>query len=309
MRLTGLTLSAFILGCMAPVFAHADVLYAVTPSGATEAYFDMDVTEASDNLVNGCVDAGQTVVSSTSTVVVCEFYLNTMESVLSQLLIGNSYSTPPRSYVRFNLAKLGGSTRVTANAWIETQMAFGQTRREDMVSANYHNDVMGFFSAVGGRFPPGTEFPNHAYIGMQFEAVKDPAKGLQIIQINEDSPAGAAGLQLGDIVTRLARERTDDFGDVLDGLRKATKEPTYEIEFYRDGAKQTATIARTYRAAVLEPELPPILDEPAEPMMMQTSISPLSIADELAKFAKLRDDGIISEEEFQIQKARLLETQ
>ncbi|NKB15993.1 MAG: PDZ domain-containing protein [Sphingomonadales bacterium] len=294
---------------MAPAAALADKPFAMTPSGATEAIFDMPVTNASDALVNGCVDAGQTVISSTSTVVVCEFYLNTTESVLGALLLGNQYSTPPRSYVRFNAAELRGSTRVTANAWLETQMAFGQIRKQDLGSDHFHNEVMGFLASAGGRFPPGTEFPNHAYIGLRWEAAVSPEKGLRVIEVAEGSPADEAGVQLGDVVTAIARERIKDISDVLDGLHKAARSATYEVALYRDGKKMNLELPRRFRQTEPAPNLPAVPDlaeQPEVATQVTQVISPVSIADELAKFAKLRSDGIITDDEFEQQKAKLL---
>ena len=40
--------------------------------------------------------------------------------------------------------------------------------------------------------------------------------------------------------------------------------------------------------------------------MRMAGAAPASVADELAKLDRLRDDGTISEQEFQTQKARLL---
>lgn len=294
---------------IAPAAALADKPFAMTPSGATEAIFDMPVTNASDALVNGCIDAGQTVISSTSTVVVCEFYLNTTESVLGALLLGNQYSTPPRSYVRFNAAELRGSTRVTANAWLETQMAFGQIRKQDLGSDHFHNEVMGFLASAGGRFPAGTVFPNHAYAGMRWEVALSPEKGLRVIEVADGSPAQEAGIQIGDIVTMIARERIKDFSDVLDGLEKAARNPTYDVAFYRDGKKMSLALAKRFRPMEVEPALPALV-EPEQPSEVAAqapqAATPLSIADELAKFAKLRSDGIITDDEFEQQKAKLL---
>lgn len=45
----------------------------------------------------------------------------------------------------------------------------------------------------------------------------------------------------------------------------------------------------------------------AQPVVQQTSSSSSSVADELAKLAKLKADGILTDEEFQIQKAKLLD--
>ena len=44
----------------------------------------------------------------------------------------------------------------------------------------------------------------------------------------------------------------------------------------------------------------------AQPLIQQVPSSSSSIADELAKLAKLKADGILTEEEFQAQKAKLL---
>jgi hypothetical protein len=299
---------AVVAYCIAPSAALADKPYALTPSGATEAIFDMPVTSTSDALVNGCVDAGQTVISSTSTVVVCEFYLNTTESILGALFLGNQYSTPPRSFVRFNAAELRGSTRVTANAWLETQMAFGQVQKQDLGSDHFHNEVMAFLSLAGGRFPPGTEFPNHAYIGLQWQRVDAPEKGLQVTEVVESGPAFEGGVQVGDVITRIARERIKDGSNVLDGLHKAIRGETYEVELNRDGKKMSVQIARRFRQAEVAPELPLIAEAAQEESASQITqiIAPISVADELMKFAQLRDNGIITAEEFELQKVRLL---
>ena len=286
--------------------ALADEFYAVTPSGRAEAYFDTSVVRTSDVLANKCLDAGWTVVSSTETVVTCEAEMNFGQRLLSALLVGNQYSTTPRLYYRFNLAGSGQSTRVQVNAWLETQMAFGQIRREDFSGAPFHNSAMDFFVLAGGRFPLGTEFPNHAYVGSSFEIVDGPQEGLQVNELVAGGPADLAGLQSGDIITRIARKRVKDTGDLLDALAKAGEAASYEIEYYRGGKKSSASISRAFR----EPVLPPVFEasEEPEPVLLTESPPPsgLSVADELAKFARLRDDGIITAEEFEAQKSKLL---
>ena len=77
--------------------AWADEPFAVTPSGATEAYFGLGVQETSDLLANKCLDLGWTMVSSTSTTVVCEVPLSFGNRLLSALA-SPRYSTPPRQY-------------------------------------------------------------------------------------------------------------------------------------------------------------------------------------------------------------------
>lgn len=285
--------------------ALADEPYAVTPSGGTEAFYAMGVTDASDMLANRCLDAGWQMVSSTDTVVVCEVPMSFGSQLLSAL-VAPRYSTPPRQYIRFNLAGIEGNTRVQASSWQETQTAFGQNQRTDLASDNYHNTVMTFFEGTGGAFPQGTIFPNHAQGGFRYEAVETPDKGLRLTELTEGGAFDEAGLRVGDLVLRIAGERTKDYTDILDALHRAAKEPTYPVEFLRAGSKQKLDVARTYRPEITT-RLEPMMAKAEATGGNTTIVQAASVADELAKFAKLRDDGIISEEEFEAQKAKLLE--
>ena len=153
-------------------------------------------------------------------------------------------------------------------------------------------------------YPTGTQFPNHAMAGVRFEAVEEPIEGLYVAEL---APGGAferAGIAEGDVVTRLARERTKDLGDLLDGLHKAAAMETYEVELVRAGEKMKIDVEREFRSAMNDP-LPDRIAEAPDVVPTQI-LAPMSLADELAKFAKLRDDGIISEDEFEAQKLRLL---
>lgn len=282
--------------------ALADVPYAVTPNGRTEAYFDMGVTAASDKIANGCADAGWQLVSSTSTVVTCELPVSTMQGILAALSMGNQYSTPPKNYIRFNIAGAGPASRVQATGWIETQMAFGQVRTAEMDGAHYHNNVTAMLTHLGGRLPPGTTFPNHAYFGNGFEDANNA--GVRVIDLDAGTPASRGGLQNGDLITRIAKERIKTTNDLLDGMRKAVKAETFEVEVVRAGKPMKLTLAREYREAVTGPALADLPPEPTP--VLSNTIAPLSPADELAKFAKLRDQGVISQAEFDAQKTRLL---
>jgi len=170
----------------------------------------------------------------------------------------------------------------------------------------FHNNAMDMMLAAGGRYPPGTIFPNHAYVGSGFEVTQTPKKGLRLVDLSAEGPFALAGLIEGDVVTRVAGERWKSYGDFYDGLHKAAGSEMFQVEFYRNGDKQEVTVARAYRAEESSPEF---AAEPFHtPAGPQTVIveSEMSIADELAKFAKLRDSGVISADEFEAQKARLL---
>ena len=284
--------------------ASADEPFAVTPSGATEAYFDLGIVDTSDLLANQCVDLGWTMVSSTETTVICEVPVSFGTRLLSALA-GPRYATPPRQYFRFNLTRAQGYTRAQASSWQETQTAFGQTQRTDLQSENYHNGVMGFLQSIGGLYPPNTQFPNHAAIETDYEHVQSPLEGMLLSAVREGGPFARAGLKDGDIVTRIARERIKGENDVSDGLHKAIGSNSFEVEFYRGSEKMQVMVPREFRETI--GPLPDRTVIEAAPATATTIVqNEMSIADELAKFAQLRSDGIITDDEFEAQKARLL---
>lgn len=300
------------LALLAAQPALADEFIAVTPSGQTEALFDLDVTSTSDALASRCIDVGWVVISSTSTVVVCEAPMNTGQQVLGQLLLGNSYSTPPKRYLRFNLTKVENVSRVQASGWVETQMAFGQIQRADFSGPEFHNSAVGFLTSAGGRLPPGTTFPNHVRVGVTLDTIS--RDGAVVKEVEPEGAAAKAGIQIDDVIRRFAGERIKSEGDWWDGAARAAKAPTYEIEVVRGGKTQKVTLMREFRPPVIAPPASAI-DEDLMRAAIGTKDAPrstemppnFSIADEIAKLAGLRDQGLITDEEFERQKARLLE--
>jgi hypothetical protein len=285
--------------------AHADEFFGLTPSGATEAYFPLTLVEASDVLANGCVDAGWTTVSSTETTVICEIPVSVGNAILSALA-GPRYAPPPRQFIRFNLAGQQGYARVQVSAWQEIQTAFGQTQRTELGKENYHNNVTFLMVALGAYYPPGTQFPNHAAIGVDYEISDLHGGGMLITKVEAGGAFDQGDLRAGDVVTRIARERIKDTDDISDGLHKAIRDESFDVEFYRDGKRMSAKVPRMFReAAGPLPELTPVevADEPAQTVIVQ---SEFSIADELAKLAELKEQGLLTDEEFEQQKAKLL---
>jgi membrane-associated protease RseP (regulator of RpoE activity) len=283
--------------------ALADKIYAVTPSGAAETLFPENPETVTGKLASHCIDVKWSVTSSTATEVVCEAALNMGQSILGQMLLGNSYSTPPRRFFRFNVAEVNGISRVQASGWMELQMAFGQVKRTDFSGAEFQNSIMIFMGGAGGKLPPGTTFPNHAYLGVKDTPVDlGKRKGLSITEIDPASAAEKGGLHIGDIITKIAGKGFKSSDDLLDAAAKAAEKPTCQVEFIREGKPMQLTVERTFRPAFTEPV---VAAQNAEP----TATSPvpqISVADELAKLAKLRDEGILTDAEFETQKAKLL---
>lgn len=286
--------------------AIAEEIYAVTPSQTTEAYFVINITETSDLLANSCVDLGWSVLSSTDTAVVCELPVSFGSRLLSSLS-SPKYATPPRDFIRFNLAGANGLTRAQASSWREIQTAFGQNQRNDLESKDYHNSIMNFFLSIGGIYPPGTAFTNHAFAGISTSVVVDsPRDGVLITLLEMNGPFIAAGLLNGDLITRVARKRVKNHDDLLSGLSKAVENQSYTVEFYRDGNKMEVEVSRQFRQTVGPLPKPAPKEDPVESTSKTIVQNEISIAEELAKFAKLRDEGVLTEEEFEAQKSKLL---
>lgn len=282
--------------------AIADKTYAVTPSGTAEMLFPGKPETVVGAISSKCIDVKWTVVNTTSNEVTCEAPLNFGQSVLGQMLMGNSYSTAPRRFFRYNVAEVNGISRVQAAGWMELQMAFGQVKRTDFSGPEFINGAMTFLGGAGGKLPPGTTFPNHVLLGVDFEdTVSGGYTVLTVTKIYPGLPAEKAGIQVGDVVTRIANKRFKNSGDYLDATARAAEKPAYEVELTRGGKVMKLTLARSFRPTWAEQVV-----ATAEPEVPKTAAAALSVADELAKLAKLRADGIITQAEFDSQKAKLL---
>jgi membrane-associated protease RseP (regulator of RpoE activity) len=294
----------FVLAAIGSSPALADKLFAVTPSGSSEMMFASDRQLTASTLSSKCIDARWILVSSTQTEVICEAPLNMGQSILGQALLGNTYSTPPRRFFRFNIVESGNASRVQASGWIELQMAFGQIRRNDLNGPEFQNSISIFLVNAGGQYPIGTTFPNHVFLGFKPLGVGAGKNfGLQILELNPGSPADRAGLAVGDIVISIAGTKLKDFDDYLDATAKAAAKPTYPVDYIRDGRKATTKLSRAFRPAITQQALP--VTEPTGSAPEQANQA-VSVANELEKLAKLRDQGIITEEEFQQQKRKIL---
>lgn len=286
--------------------ALADEPFAVTPNGRAEMMFDVPAVETADLLAAACMSSNWNIKEQSPQHVLCEGNPTFGQSLLANLSMGNSYATQPRLYYRFSIVQLSNETRVQANGWMGLQTAFGQNREMETNVKGFHNNAMDLMRGAGGRFPVGTTFPNHAYIGAAFEPTSSPKEGMRLTKIEEAGPLEAAGFQVGDVLYRVAGERWKSYDDVYDGLHKASKNPSYEVEFYRGGTRMEVLVDRVYRGRVgpMETPLPPFAnDEPTQTVVVQNEVS---AADELAKFADLLAKGIITQEEFDAQKSKLL---
>lgn len=294
--------AAAIVAAVQAAPAIADKYFAVTPSGAAEMLFPDKPEAVIGKLSAKCIDAHWTITSTTSNELVCEDPLNMGQSILGQMLLGNSYSTPPHRYFRFNVAEVNGVSRVQASGWIELQMAFGQTKRSDFSGAQFQNNIMAFMESAGGKYPLGTTFPNNAVLGVQTEGVQlGKYAGFRITQVDSGSAAEKAGMKVGDVVNSIAGRQFKSLNDYLNATTKAAETPTYSVQFTRDGKSMTATVERAFR--------PPFSEKVVakeEPVQAVPATAQQSVADELQKLLTLKNEGVLTEEEFEAQKKKLL---
>lgn len=238
-----------------PSVALADKPIAVTPNGATETVWPLGLDATIARIASRCMDARWSVVDQQRFQVTCEAPLSVGQSILGQLALGNSYSTPPRRYLRFSVVEIEGRSRVQAGGWIEVTMAFGQVRRTDLSGASFHNNMMGFMVSAGGQLPPGTTFPNHIFLGVDGGFTRD---GYVVREVVAGSPAEQAGIQPGDVITRLANKRVGNDEQYFDASARASESATYRVEIRRGGRSTRLEVARAFRPAVPIEITPPV---------------------------------------------------
>lgn len=90
----------------------------------------------------------------------------------------------------------------------------------------------------------------HGYLGVQLMDITEELRefygaprdaGTLISRIGEDSPAAAAGFEVGDVITAVAGEPTENSWDVVRSVAQFDAEEEVAVEVVRDGAPVTLT--------------------------------------------------------------------
>lgn len=138
--------SAALTGCV----TQEPALVKPTSSGYPEEVLaSTSVEQVKSRIMDVCASRGVLVQETGSNHVVCGRTMTGGDAVLAQFLIGNSYSTTPERKVRFTMFQMGQNVRVTAQQWIETQMAFGQMRRTELNGNAHRNDIQRMLMSLG----------------------------------------------------------------------------------------------------------------------------------------------------------------
>ncbi|MFW8594952.1 hypothetical protein [Cribrihabitans neustonicus] len=136
-----------LAGCAEPVERMVQ-----TPSGRPEVSFaSKSAASVSEKLTAMCAQKGWLIQKSSPQEVVCGGTMQGGGAVMTQLLIGNSYSTTPEQYARFTIYPVNGQTRVQLHQWVETQMAFGQVKKLEINGNAQFNNAMKALIDMGGK--------------------------------------------------------------------------------------------------------------------------------------------------------------
>jgi PDZ domain len=227
---------------------------AVTPSGQPEGVFaNTTLGDAGGKLASVCMDSGFQVTNQTPNQITCEVPLNGFKSAFTQMLIGNSYSTTPRSYVRISLAQIGGNVRIQAHAWVETQMAFGQMRQHQYSDDTTFNNLIDFLLRTGAELPHGTYFTG-TYVGFHASPATRDANAFDITKVVPSGPADKAGLLVGDRLVSVNGKAFKNWADFQKKLSTVRLGANYPLIVQRDGREVTLTVLQQTRPTVGTPE-------------------------------------------------------
>lgn len=145
-------ISCVVLAFLTSGCVQQETLIKPTTSGYPERLFrNANVEEVKAKIMDDCASRGLIISETTSNHVVCEKTMEGGDAVLAQLLVGNSYSTTPLRKVRFVAYRSGNDVKVTAQEWIQSRMAMGQVRTQELKSSNQVNSTQSFLFSMGAE--------------------------------------------------------------------------------------------------------------------------------------------------------------
>ena len=93
------------------------------------------------------------------------------------------------------------------------------------------------------------EVTDVAFLGVGQAAVENNADGVLVGSISANSPASAAGIREGDVITTVNGDKVSTFADIRARIQTAKPGDVFEMKITRDGQSQTvkATLAKSPR--------------------------------------------------------------
>jgi putative serine protease PepD len=86
------------------------------------------------------------------------------------------------------------------------------------------------------------ETPTHARLGIQVGSPEDGSAGAVLIEVSDGSTAEEAGLQPGDVITRIDDQRIVGADSLVATIRSYRPGDTVEVVWTRDGEEQSAEV-------------------------------------------------------------------
>ena len=110
----------------------------ITSSGKPEVTFNAPLDKVKEVLIPAYLANGWSIVNdtqyATSFTKPCG---DGFACAMGQVLLGNSYSTPPNFELSVSWIKVDGGTKVMVSSYnLSTQMAFGQVKRSSLMTSN-----------------------------------------------------------------------------------------------------------------------------------------------------------------------------
>lgn len=146
---------------------------------------------------------------------------------------------------------------------------------------------------------------NRAELRAQLNPVTAPRRGLQVQQVVAGGPSALAGLMQGDVIVSIAGIPVASRGSFYVAGEEAFGKERFEVEYLREGVLQTALFDKSKAAP--ETGAAKAAGNPV-PQAGSPARAPdtASTLDELQRLGDLRDRGVLSEQEFEAMKARIL---
>ncbi len=232
---------AALVACAVPASAQGNRF--TIPSNQPEAVFEgASLETVAGRLASGCMDRSWMISVQGPNQVVCEFKLDPVNAALAKVFIGNRYSSQPRAFTRFSLVQLGANVRGQAQAWIETQTAFGQMRQEPQTGPHYFDSLVWMLVESGGMLPDGSHILGR-YLGIDGEVVAaGTCCSYRIKQIASGSPAKLAGLEVGDGIVRIGGKTFRNPSQFFARFAKAPIGSTLPVVYLREGQEHETSL-------------------------------------------------------------------
>jgi serine protease Do len=94
-------------------------------------------------------------------------------------------------------------------------------------------------------FPPGTPFPygtgGAPKLGLSVQDTED-GKGVKVLEVDEDSNAGKAGVKVNDIITHVNNEPVNTTDEIARRVRAEREKTSFDLKLLRNGKAQTIQV-------------------------------------------------------------------